>query len=100
MLLKYMKKKTNNIVYIICTFIIMAKLPQCGWFDHCVRCQKITSRLVIVKYFGKQLVIKKPYVCLKCRETFVYSLFIEFEVVVITKEIVAEQTIRVSMQKF
>jgi hypothetical protein len=77
----------------------MAKLPRGGWLDYCVTCNKITSRISIVKHYGRRRTsstFKTAFVCLTCREKFAINLLDEFQLVVITKETVAEQIIRVS----
>jgi hypothetical protein len=77
----------------------MAKLPRGGWFEHCTECGKITSRISIVKYFGRRYssaVHKTAFVCVTCRKYFAVRLLDEFRFVTITKETIAEQIIRVS----
>jgi hypothetical protein len=77
----------------------MAKLPRGGWLDYCTMCDKITSRISIVKHFGRRrtsATFKTAFVCLTCREKFAIHLLEEFQFVIITKETIAEQVIRVS----
>lgn len=61
----------------------MANLPKYGWLQRCEECEKITSRIVIIKH-NKKTFIK--YSCLMCRQHFIQWLFKKFNHVIIIEE--------------
>lgn len=72
---------------------MMAKLPKCGWFKRCKLCDCITSRLTIAKHRRRT---RRVFICLSCRNDFIFVLLEEFNTVIISEQSVAEQLLLVS----